>query len=58
LEHESSVAADKELVHHPHVVTTPHIAFYADDSVRTMYADCFESIAQWQRGEKPTHTVN
>jgi D-lactate dehydrogenase len=57
LEHESSVAADKELVHHPHVVTTPHIAFYADDSVRTMYADCFESIAQWKRGEKPAHTV-
>lgn len=58
LEHESSVAADKELVQHPHVVTTPHIAFYADDSIRTMYADCFESVAQWMRGEKPAHTVN
>ncbi len=58
LEHESSIAADKELVHHPHVVTTPHIAFYADDSIRNMYADCFESIAQWKRGEKPAHTVS
>lgn len=58
LENESSVAADKELVNHPHVVTTPHIAFYADDSVRTMYADCFESIAQWRKGEKPAHTVS
>jgi D-lactate dehydrogenase len=58
LEHESSVAADKDLVHHPRVVTTPHIAFYADDSVRTMYEDCFESVAQWQKGEKPAHTVS
>jgi D-lactate dehydrogenase len=57
LENESSVAVDKKLVHHPHVVTTPHIAFYADDSVRTMYADCLESIAQYMRGEKPGHVV-
>jgi D-lactate dehydrogenase len=57
LEHESSIAADKQLVHHPHVVTTPHIAFYADDSVRTMYADSLESIAQYMRGEKPAHMV-
>ena len=57
LEHESSVAEDKELVHHAHVVTTPHIAFYADDSINTMYDDCFESIEQWMRGEKPVHTV-
>jgi D-lactate dehydrogenase len=58
LEHESTVAEDKELVHHPRVVTTPHIAFYADDSVRTMYDDCFESVTQWKRGEKPAHTVS
>ena len=57
LENESNVAIDKELVNHPHVVTTPHIAFYADDSIRTMYTDCIESIEQWKRGEKPVHTV-
>lgn len=57
LEHEANVQEDVRLVQHPHVVTTPHIAFYADDSVRTMYMDCFESIAQWRRGEKPTHVV-
>jgi D-lactate dehydrogenase len=57
LENESNMDHDKALVHHPRVVTTPHIAFYADDSVRTMYADCFESIAQFRRGEKPAHTV-
>lgn len=57
LEHESSMEEDSALVKHPKVVTTPHIAFYADDSVRNMYNDCFESLAQWQRGEKPAHTV-
>lgn len=57
LEHESTVAEDSLLVKHPKVVTTPHIAFYADDSVRNMYNDCFESVAQWQKGEKPAHTV-
>ncbi len=58
LEHESNVGGEKTLIHHPRVVTTPHIAFYADDSVRTMYADSIESIKQWKRGEKPTHLVS
>ncbi len=57
LEHESSMEEDSALVKHPKVITTPHIAFYADDSVRNMYNDCFESIAQWQKGEKPAHQV-
>lgn len=57
LEHESSMEEDSALVRHPKVITTPHIAFYADDSVRNMYNDCFESIAQWQKGEKPAHAV-
>lgn len=48
---------DKALTRHPRVVTTPHIAFYADDSVRTMYVDCLESIATWLKGEKPLHVV-
>jgi len=57
LENESSMEEDSALVKHPKGVTTPHIAFYADDSVRNMYNDCFESVAQWQKGEKPAHTV-
>ncbi len=57
LENESSMEEDSALVKHPKVITTPHIAFYADDSVRNMYNDCFESVAQWQKGEKPAHTV-
>lgn len=57
LEHESAMEEDSALVKHPKVITTPHIAFYADDSMRNMYNDCFESIAQWQKGEKPLHVV-
>lgn len=57
LENESSVDEDKTLTRHPRVITTPHIAFYADDSVRTMYVDCLESIHTWLKGEKPLHVV-
>ncbi len=57
LANEAHVEEDKALIQHPRVVTTPHIAFYADDSVRTMYVDCLESITTWLKGEKPLHTV-
>jgi len=51
LEHERNFEENRELIGHPNAITTPHIAFYADDSTRNMYEDCFRSIAQWQRGE-------
>ncbi len=57
LEHEQNFAENKELISHPHVVTTPHIAFYADDSMRNMYSDAFRSIDEWIAGEKPEHVI-
>lgn len=57
LENESVLEKSKALVSHPHVVVTPHIAFYADDSLRNMYTDCFRSIAEWQEGREPAHAV-
>jgi len=57
LENEANVQTDSRLVHHPSVVTTPHIAFYADDSVHTMYEDSFTSIDEWAKEGKPAHTV-
>jgi D-lactate dehydrogenase len=57
LEHEQNFEENKELIKHPNVVATPHIAFYADDSMRNMYLDCFESIEQWKRGDVPAHAV-
>jgi len=57
IEHERNFKENKKLIAHPNAITTPHIAFYADDSTRNMYEDCFESIEQWQRGEEPAHAV-
>ena len=57
MEHEKNFEANHELIEHPNVVTTPHIAFYADDSMRNMYADCFESIRQWWSNKNPLHSV-
>lgn len=58
LEHEQNFEENKELINHPHVVTTPHIAFYADDSMRNMYTDSLESIEQWMQGKEPEHIVH
>jgi D-lactate dehydrogenase len=57
LEHEQNFEENKELISHPRVVTTPHIAFYADDSMRNMYLDSFLSIEQWLAGKEPEHVV-
>ncbi len=58
LEHERDFLWNEKLLKHPNVIVTPHIAFYSDDSMKNMYLDCFMSIDQWQRGEKPVHTVS
>ncbi|MBT4120131.1 MAG: hypothetical protein HOG89_04275 [Candidatus Peribacter sp.] len=57
LEHEHNFEENKELIHHSSVVTTPHIAFYAEESMHNMYEDAFTSIDEYLRGEKPEHTV-
>ena len=57
LEHEQNFAENAALVKHPRVVTTPHIAFYADDSMRNMYGDAFQSISEWSEGKAPSHVV-
>jgi D-lactate dehydrogenase len=57
LEHEKNFAENRELIDHPNVVTTPHIAFYSDESIKSMFVDCFESIEQWKAGKTPEHTV-
>ncbi len=57
MEHEKNFEENKDLIDHPNAVTTPHIAFYAEESMRNMYEDCFESIEQYLAGEEPEHTV-
>lgn len=58
LEHEHNFAENKDLVSHPKVVVTPHIAFYADDSMKNMYLDTFQSIDEWMQGKEPQHAVH
>ena len=58
LEHEHNFEENKELIKHPNVVCTPHIAFYAEESMRNMYEDCFTSIDEYVRGEEPEHIVH
>jgi D-lactate dehydrogenase len=57
LEHEQNFAENRELIAHPNVVATPHTAFYADDSMRSMFTDAFESIDEWIAGREPAHVV-
>ena len=57
LEHEKDFAWNKELIEHPGVIVTPHIAFYADDSMHRMYMDSFTSIEQYVHGETITHRI-
>ena len=58
LEHEKNFEENKELIEHPNAITTPHIAFYSEESMRNMYEDCFVSIHQWQQGNtQPDHTI-
>jgi len=57
LEHEKDVEWNRELIAHPNVIVTPHIAFYADQSVERMYEDSFISIAQWSKKEPLTYAV-
>lgn len=58
LEHEQNFEENKKLVAHPHVIATPHVAFYADDSMRSMYLDTFQTMEQWTTGHAPEHLVH
>lgn len=57
LEHEMNFEENAALTSHPNVVATPHIAFYADDSMRKMFTETFQSIHEWQAGAVPQHKV-
>lgn len=57
LENEQNVSEHAQLIGHPNVVTTPHIAFYAEESMRNMYDDALRSIAEWLAGKTPEHAV-
>lgn len=57
LEHEKNIEENKELMEMPGVIITPHIAFYADDSMNKMYDESFASIHRFINKEKLIHQV-
>lgn len=57
LEHEKNIKENQELTEIPGVIITPHIAFYADDSMKRMYEEAFASINQFIKSEKLIHQV-
>lgn len=52
LEHEQNIKEDKDLINLPQVISTPHIAFYADDSMDKMYELSFKIIKDFINNKK------
>ncbi len=57
LEHEKNIKKNAKLLQLPQVVVTPHIAFYADDSMNKMYEEAMKTIKRFEKGEKLPHKV-
>jgi len=57
LEHEDNIRKDKKMLHTKNILVTPHIAFYADDSMELMFSEAIISIKQFISGKKILHKV-
>ncbi len=57
IEHENNLQKDRELLHLPQVIITPHIAFYTDESNTNMYSEAFKSIDEFKKRKKLTHQI-
>ncbi len=57
IEHETNIKENKTLLNLPGVIITPHIAFYADDSMLNMYKEAIKSIERFMKGKKLLHQV-
>lgn len=58
IEHEKNIADHNEILHLKDVIVTPHIAFYADDSMDKMYDESIASIQRLINGEDLIHQVH
>lgn len=57
IEHENNINENKELIGLPNVIVTPHIAFYADDSMGKMYSEAFAVIKAFIQKKKIMNQV-
>lgn len=58
IEHENNIKKHEEILHLKNVIVTPHIAFYADDSIGRMYEDSIDSIHRLLAGQPLIHQVH
>ncbi|MFH1218386.1 MAG: NAD(P)-dependent oxidoreductase [Candidatus Peregrinibacteria bacterium] len=57
IEHEDNLKKSRQLLTLPGVIITPHIAFYADDSMNKMYEESINSIQRFIKKKKLIHQV-
>ncbi len=57
LENEKHISDFPELLQMKEVLITPHIAFYADDSMKTMYSEAIASIYKFLDHKKLIHEI-
>jgi D-lactate dehydrogenase len=58
IEHEKNIKEHNEILHLPGVIVTPHIAFYADDSMDRMFIEGIASIRRFMNGNDLIHQVH
>ena len=58
LEHENDLAQERELIDLPQVIVTPHIAFFADDSIDKMYESAITSIKAFLNKKPPLGLIS
>jgi len=57
IENEKNIRKNKKILHTKNILVTPHIAFYADDSMDLMFSEAIASIKQFMNEKKILHEV-
>jgi len=57
IENEENIRKNKKILHTKNILITPHIAFYADDSMDLMFSEAISSIKQFMAEKEMLHEV-